>query len=210
MNLNNIQLKQIIEALILTSTSPLPMTKLKKILEEKQQMSGEFLKSLIDEMKKDCLENRGVLLVEVAGGLQYRTKPELIEWLKKLDELSPVKMTRALVETMAIIAYKQPITKVEIEDIRGVESSYSVKSLLEGNFIKISGRKEEVGRPLLYSTTDYFLEFFNLNSLKDLPSLKEFQEIQVTKFDFTNQLKNLKNLEEISYDFLTSKQLPPS
>ncbi|MBI2027928.1 MAG: SMC-Scp complex subunit ScpB, partial [Deltaproteobacteria bacterium] len=190
---DNNKLKHIIEALVLTSTSPLPISKLKKILEEKHQMTQQYLTSLINEIKKECEETRGIVLVEVAGGLQFRTKPHLLEWLKKLDEFSPIKMTRALVETMAIIAYKQPLTKAEVEDIRGVDSSYAVKSLLEGNFIKISGRKEDVGRPLLYTTTDHFLEFFSLNSLRDLPSLKEFAEIQVTKFNFTNQLKNLKN-----------------
>ncbi|MBI2608657.1 MAG: SMC-Scp complex subunit ScpB [Deltaproteobacteria bacterium] len=203
------ELKKIIEALILSSGRPLPLPKMKSILEEGQQMTTSYLKELLDEMQKEYESERGIALVEVAGGYQFRTHARMQLWLKKLDEFSPLKMSRALVETLAIIAYKQPLTKTEIEDIRGVDSVYTLKTLLDANLVRISGKKEEVGHPLLYATTDYFLEFFNLKSLKDLPSLKDFQEIQVRKLDFANQLKSLRSKDEVTYDFLTGKQLPP-
>ena len=207
--MHNHEMKKVIEALILTSSKPLSLGNLRAILEETQQMTESYLRGVLEEMKKDCEENRGVILTEVAGGYQFRTHPKMALWLKKLEDLKPLKMSRAPMEALAIIAYKQPITKAEIEDIRGVDSGHALKTLLETSLIKISGRREDVGRPLLYRTTDYFLEFFNLNNLKDLPSLKEFEEIQVKKLDFTNHLKQLKQMDEVSYDFLTGKQLPP-
>ncbi len=203
------EIKKIIEALILTSSAPLSLPKIKSILETKQEMTGNYLKDIIEELKKEFEENRGITLVEVAGGYQFRTQEKMAEWVKKLDDLKPLKMSRALVDTLAIIAYKQPLTRMEIEDIRGVDCSYALKCLLDVSLIKLSGRKEDVGRPLLYTSTDYFLEFFNLKSLKDLPSLKEFEDVHVRKLDFTNQLKLLKDKDEVSYDFLTGKQLPP-
>ena len=202
------EIVKIIEALILSSSVPLSLPKMKSILDGEVQMTSSFLQGLLDEMKSDYQANRGIVLVEVARGYQFRTHPDVAPSLKKLEEFKPLRMSRTLVETLAIIAYKQPITRTDIEDIRGVDSAYALKSLLEVFLIKISGRMEDAGRPLLYKTTDYFLEFFNLKSLKDLPSIQEFQDIHVHKLDFTNQLKYLKSQDEVSYDFLTSKQLP--
>jgi segregation and condensation protein B len=113
----------------------------------------------------------------VAGGWQFRTDPDSGDFVRRFLRVKPHRLTRAALETLAIIAYRQPVTRPEIEDVRGVDSGAVVKALLERRLIKILGKKEEPGRPLLYGTTKEFLEFFNLRDLKDLPTLREFHEL---------------------------------
>ncbi len=119
----------------------------------------------------------GIVLYEVGGGWQLRTDPSNAEYVRRFLRVKPQRLTRAAVETLAIIAYRQPVTRPEIEDIRGVDSGAVVKALLDRKLIKILGRKEEVGRPILYGTTREFLEFFALKDLASLPTLREFQEL---------------------------------
>ncbi|MBI3183173.1 MAG: SMC-Scp complex subunit ScpB [Myxococcales bacterium] len=119
----------------------------------------------------------GIVLHEVAGGWQLRTDPGSSEYVRRFLQVKPQRLTRAAVETLAIIAYRQPVTRPEVEDIRGVDSGAVIKALLERRLIKILGRKEEVGRPILYGTTREFLEFFALKDLASLPTLREFQEL---------------------------------
>ena len=119
----------------------------------------------------------GTVLYEVDGGWQLRTDPANAEYVRRLLKVKPQRLTRAAVETLAIIAYRQPVTRPEVEDIRGVDSGAVVKALLDRKLIKILGRKEEVGRPILYGTTREFLEFFALKDLASLPTLREFQEL---------------------------------
>ncbi len=119
----------------------------------------------------------GTVLYEVGGGWQLRTDPTNAEYVRRLLRVKPQRLTRAAVETVAIIAYRQPVTRPEIEDIRGVDSGAVVNALLDRKLIKILGRKEEVGRPILYGTTREFLEFFALKDLASLPTLREFQEL---------------------------------
>jgi segregation and condensation protein B len=119
----------------------------------------------------------GVTLVEVAGGWQLRTDPSTVEYVRRFLRVRPQRLTRAAVETLSIIAYRQPVTRPEIEEIRGVDSAAVVKALLDRRLIKILGKKEEVGRPILYGTTREFLEFFALKDLSALPTLHEFQEL---------------------------------
>jgi len=119
----------------------------------------------------------GTVLYEVGGGWQLRTDPANAEYVRRLLKVKPQRLTRAAVETLAIIAYRQPVTRPEVEDIRGVDSGAVVKALLDRKLIKILGRKEEVGRPILYGTTREFLEFFALKDLASLPTLREFQEL---------------------------------
>ena len=113
----------------------------------------------------------------VAGGFQFRSNPSNAIWVQKLLAQKPVRLSRALLETLAIAAYRQPITRPEIDDIRGVDSGGTLKTLMERSLVRILGKKEEPGRPILYGTTKEFLEFFNLRDLKDLPSLREFHEL---------------------------------
>jgi segregation and condensation protein B len=120
---------------------------------------------------------RGIQLHQVAGGWQFRTNPANAAWVQKLLATKPVRLTRAQLETLAICAYRQPITRPEIDDIRGVDSGAALKTLMDRSLIRILGKKEEVGRPLLYGTTREFLDFFSLRDLKDLPTLREFHEL---------------------------------
>ena len=120
---------------------------------------------------------RGIQLHPVAGGWQFRTHPLNAVWVQRLVAQKPVRLTRAQVETMAIVAYRQPITRPEIDEIRGVDSGDTLKTLLDRSLIRILGKKEEAGLPLLYGTTRDFLEFFNLSDLKELPTLREFSEL---------------------------------
>ena len=120
---------------------------------------------------------RGIVLDEVAGGWLFRTSAKYAPFVRDLAGEKPVRLTRAQVETLAIAAYRQPITRPEIDEIRGVDSGATLKLLLERDLLRILGKKDEPGRPLLYGTTTQFLEFFGLKSLKDLPTLKEFTEL---------------------------------
>jgi segregation and condensation protein B len=117
------------------------------------------------------------VLVEVAGGWVFRTGVEFAPFVRELTSQRPVRLTRAQVETLAIVAYRQPITRPEIDEIRGVDSGATLKLLLERDLVRILGKKDEPGRPILYGTTGAFLEFFGLRSLKDLPTLREFTEL---------------------------------
>jgi len=119
----------------------------------------------------------GTVLTEVAGGWQLRTDPDSGEFVRRFLRVKPHRLTRAALETLAIIAYRQPVTRPEIEDVRGVDSGAVVKALLERRLIKILGKKDEVGRPILYGTTREFLEFFALKDLSALPTLREFHEL---------------------------------
>ncbi|HEY6461236.1 MAG TPA: SMC-Scp complex subunit ScpB, partial [Polyangiaceae bacterium] len=118
-----------------------------------------------------------IVLGEIAGGWLFRTSVEYAPFVREMASEKPVRLTRAQVETLAIAAYRQPITRPEIDDIRGVDSGATLKLLLERDLLRILGKKDEPGRPLLYGTTNAFLEFFGLKSLKDLPTLKEFTEL---------------------------------
>lgn len=124
-----------------------------------------------------CEERCGIVLHEVAGGWQLRTSPESAEVIRRFLKVKPQRLTRAALETLAIVAYRQPVTRPEIEDIRAVDSGAVLKALLERRLIKILGKREEAGRPLIYGTTREFLEFFNLRDLGALPTLREFQEL---------------------------------
>lgn len=170
------ELKSLIEALIFVSPTPLS---LKKIIE----VAGESFPhkdieaALLRLQSEFDTPERGIYLQEVADGFQFRTKPRFSEWIKKLKKIGPSRLGRAALESLAIIAYKQPITKGEIEHLRGVEVDGIVRSLLEKNLIRILGRKEVPGRPILYGTTQRFLELFELKDLSSLPSLEEIRAL---------------------------------
>ncbi len=132
------------------------------------------IKEALEELKREYAQ-RGVVLREVAGGYRFETREEFAPYLRRLKLGAPPKLSRAALETLAIIAYKQPVTKAEIEAIRGVDSGGALRALLEKGLIKISGRKEIPGRPLLYATTARFLEVFGLKDLSELPRLKELE-----------------------------------
>ncbi len=170
------ELKAILEAMLFVSSEPLSLTRFVSVLGDVTKTEVErVLRVLGEELQQ---EGRGVQLAEVAGGYRLVTKPEYATWIKRLDKAkSTAKLSRSALESLAIIAYKQPIVRSEIEEIRGVETSGVVRTLLERKLIRIVGRKEVPGRPIMYGTTKYFLEHFGLNDLSQLPPLREFKEL---------------------------------
>ncbi|MBA5869667.1 MAG: SMC-Scp complex subunit ScpB [Nitrospira sp. CR2.1] len=169
-------LKGIVEALLFVTAEPIPVTRLLALLgaATKQEIE-EALASLGHDYEQ---EGRGLQLAELAGGYRIVTKAEFAPWLKRLEKVkAPSKLSRSALESLAIIAYKQPIVRAEVEQIRGVETSGVIRTLLERKLVRIVGRKEEPGRPIMYGTTKAFLEHFGLRDLSQLPPLREFKEL---------------------------------
>lgn len=159
-----------IEALLFASGQPLPAAKIAQILD----IHVDHVHALIGEMTDSMIsEQRGLIIVEVAGGYQLCTKPSLVDIVSKLAEIQDSKLSAAALETLAIIAFKQPVTKQEIENIRGVKADRVITTLLDRALIKEVGRKEAIGRPILYGTTNEFLQCFGLKSLDDLPDIAD-------------------------------------
>ena len=171
--MENIQ--AVIEALIFASDAPLALEKIRIILSdiEKTEIKEAFEKLVLEYNERQG----GIYLQEVAGGFQFRTRPELSPWVKKLKSTKPHSLSPQAMETLAIVAYKQPIVKSEIESIRGVDVGAPLKSLLDRKLIRIVGRKDVPGKPIIYGTTRKFLEVFNLKDLLDLPNLRELKEL---------------------------------
>jgi segregation and condensation protein B len=172
------ELKPIIEAMIFVSDEPITSNGILLALAE-EGVEKKIVKECIVEIEKDWNENpnRGVQLATVAGGYQFRTKSTCTDWLKRLHIPKPMRVSGPALETLAIVAYKQPIVRSEIEKVRGVDSGGVLKTLLEKKLLRIVGRKDEPGQPLLYGTTNDFLEIFNLNTLKELPTLKDVEDL---------------------------------
>ncbi|MDP8222388.1 MAG: SMC-Scp complex subunit ScpB [Candidatus Lernaella stagnicola] len=169
------RITSIVESLIFVSETPLSFRKIRSILEG---VPTKELQSILEELQgHHRSRDRGIILDEVAEGYQFRTPPENQEWVKMLVEYKPIRLSRAALETLAIFAYQQPATKVEVEAIRGVDCSSSVARLLELGLVKILGRKDMPGRPFIYGTTPEFLEIFNLVNLDELPSLREIEDL---------------------------------
>jgi segregation and condensation protein B len=168
-------IKSIIESLLFVADGPLTIQRLSEVLEDVEK---EDVRSTLDELQSE-LENsrRGVRLVEVAGGYQFRTAKVNADWVKKFLGGRPARIGRATLETLAIIAYRQPITRAEIEAIRGVDVDGVINTLLDRSLIRAVARKDVPGRPFLYGTTPEFLQLFNLKDLTHLPTLKEMEEI---------------------------------
>jgi segregation and condensation protein B len=168
------ELKAILEALIFASPEPLTPRQMYKLLDTEPK---EDVQAALAELKHDYDRPGGLQLVEVAGGYQIVTRPDLHEWVRRLfHERSTQRLTVQGLETLAVIAYRQPITALEITEVRGVNTSGVLNTLLERHLIKIVGRKQVVGRPFLYATTKEFLIRFGLNDLSDLPKVEDMAE----------------------------------
>jgi segregation and condensation protein B len=164
-------LSQLVEAFIFASDVPISLDRLSTLLE---QPKGQ-IRPVVEQLQQQYEgAERGFYLAEVAGGYQFRTVAELAPWLRKLKKDRPPRFSQAALETLAIIAYRQPVTRAEIEYLRGVDSGGVMKTLLEKNLLRILGKKDVPGRPLIYGTSRQFLELFGLRDLADLPTLKEF------------------------------------
>ena len=175
------QAKRILEALLLISDKSLLLEQAKGVMGSEFDAAG--VRRLLSELSHEYVAaNRGLRIVEVAEGFQMVTDPDLYPYVAKLTtRVKTVRLSRPGLETLAIIAYRQPLTRVEIERIRGVDSSGVLDTLLKFNLIKVTGRKEVVGRPLLYGTTREFLDHFGLKGLQDLPTLEELKNMSVVK-----------------------------
>lgn len=169
--------KRVIEGLLFASETPLSLEQLHEILSSDGLEKQAIRKALSDLAESLEEEGRALQVVEVAGGYRLVTRKDLGPWIRKLSRPKKVRLSAAGLEVLAIVAYKQPVTTPEIEAIRGVNSSGVIRTLLERRLIKVAGRMDAVGNPLVYATTREFLEYFGLRSLRDLPTLKEFQEI---------------------------------
>jgi len=171
------ELKRVLEAFLFVSSSPVMIDQVKQVL----GVDESLVRTAIDGIKAK-FENEGssLTILEVAGGYRLSTAPDLAPFLKKWFKGQKSRLSRASIETLSIVAYKQPVTRGEIEAIRGVNVEGPIDTLLERGLIRITGRRETVGRPILYGTTRLFLEHFGLNTLKDLPILNEFSEFELT------------------------------
>ncbi len=165
-------LVQILEALLFAAPDPLSLETLK---EASGAESAKAVRTALSQIEAACdAEKRPVLLQEVAGGFRLVTRPEYAPWVGRLAKGRPGRLTSAALETLAIIAYKQPVSRAEIEAVRGVAAGPILQTLLERDLIRVSGKSEALGHPLLYSTTKQFLEVFGLSALHDLPNVREF------------------------------------
>ncbi len=165
--------KAVIEALLFTSEEPLTLEQIKNVLDH---LKTDEIRSLLEELKSEYETlGRGIRIVEVAGGFSMNTASVLAPFLKKLyKQRNAEKLSRPALETLAIVAYKQPVTKLSIESLRNVNIDGVIKSLLDKNLIKVTGRKKAPGNPKVYGTTRQFLEYFGLKSLEELPKIENF------------------------------------
>ncbi len=171
-------LRSVVESLLFVSDAPLSLDRLCTILEEHDRAA---IRAAIVELQGDCDgEGRGIVLEEVAGGYQFRSRPENADYLRRLTRVKPARFSASSLETLAIIAYRQPVTRAEIEYLRGVDAGGVLKNLLEKRLIRILGKKDIPGKPLIYGTTREFLELFSLKDLASLPTLREINELADT------------------------------
>jgi len=168
-------LKNIIESLLFVTDNPLSIDRIKNIL---TQVERKEIRNVLEALSAEYEARKGgFFLREVAGGYQIRTRPEYKDWIRRLIQPKAFRLSKAALETLAIVAYKQPIIRSDIEYIRGVDCGGILRTLLERRLIRVLGRKEIPGRPLIYATTKQFLEVFDLKDLKDLPTPEEIEKL---------------------------------
>jgi len=198
--------KAIVEALIFASPEPVSLKTLTKLLDDEPP---EHLEEALASLVTDWEEGRGLQLVEVAEGYQIVTRPELSEWVRRLfHERSAQRLSVQALETLAVIAYRQPVTAPEITEIRGVNTSGVLSTLLERHLVKVTGRKSVIGRPFLYATTREFLDRFGLRDLKDLPKVEDMAE--ALGMDVPEALTDPPPMDEaLPFETDTSPEPPP-
>lgn len=168
-------LKNIIESLLFVAENPLTVDQIKQIV---TLPDSKMIRQTLDELRQDYEGRQGAFsLHEVAGGFQLRTRPEYVPWIKRFLQPKPARLSKAALETLAIIAYKQPVIRSDVEQLRGVDCGGVLRMLMERKLIRVLGRKEIPGRPLIYATTKEFLQVFDLKNLKDLPTPKEIEAL---------------------------------
>ena len=178
MSIEQTKLKNIIEAAMFAVAHPMSVDQLLKLFDDDDRPSASAVKESIKQLQSEC-EGRGIELKEIASGYRYQARQDYSVWLSRLWEERPAKYSRAALETLALIAYRQPVTRAEIEDVRGVGVSSSiVKTMIEREWIRVVGHRDVPGRPALYATTKQFLDYFNMKSLEELPTLAEIKDLE--------------------------------
>jgi len=181
-------LKNIIESLLFVAEEPLSIEQIKQVL---SLPDTKLIRQTLNELIGDYEGRQGAFsLHEVAGGYQFRSRPEYVPWIKRLLQPKPSRLSKAALETLAIIAYKQPMIRSDVEHLRGVDCGGVLRMLLERKLIRVLGRKEIPGRPLIYATTKQFLQVFDLKNLKDLPSPKEIEALGLETLEETEPEEN--------------------
>lgn len=203
----NVEIKRVVEAILFAANRPMTCKQVQQVFPEIEQPDIQYIEDAIESIKEDY-RFRPVELKRVASGYRFQVRRELSRWVSRLFEEKPPKYSRALLETLAIIAYRQPATRGDIEDIRGVGVSSSIiHTLLEREWIRVVAHKEVPGRPALYGTTKQFLDYFNITSLSELPTLQEIQELGVSLdeplLDATQQPMQVKSEEQETTEQIT-------
>lgn len=176
--MDTVLLKKILEGAIFAAGQPLNIEQMGLLFDEAERPANSDMRAALDELKAEYAE-RGVELKEVASGFRFQVRQETGPWVSRLWDEKPSRYSRALLETLALIAYRQPITRSEIEEIRGVSvSSHIIKTLIEREWIRVAGHRDVPGRPALFATTREFLDSFNLKNLAELPSLSEIRDLE--------------------------------
>jgi len=207
MTITSEQLQQILEAALFVAGRPLTVSHLQKLFDEHEQPSTQQIHATLHLLQEKYVTS-GIELQEIASGFQFQAKIALGPWLTKLWEERPPRYSRAFLETLALIAYRQPITRAEIEDIRGVAvSSNIVKTLLEREWIRIIGYRDVPGKPALYGTTKLFLDHFNLKSLDALPTLAAIQDLESQEAKLQVQLELSQPLPLITLEETTTEMI---
>lgn len=189
MTLERSHLKRIIEAALFAAGQPMSLEKLGELFYEEERPTNEIFRELLAELEAEYAE-RGVQLREVATGYRFQACQDVGEWVSRLWEEKPQRYSRALLETLALIAYRQPITRGEVEDIRGVSvSTHIIKTLLEREWVRVLGYRDVPGRPAMYGTTKAFLDYFSLKSLEELPTLAEVRDLDKISAELDERLQ---------------------
>ncbi len=179
--LKEVEIKAAIEALLFMATDPLPLKELKSVIGVKAEMIEGLLEKIVKEYEA---KDKGIELVKINNGYQFQTKAEYRSFIKELHKPQINNaLSKAALETLAIVVYKQPVTRAEVEDIRGVNVEKALKTLQKRGLIAEEGRKDVIGNPIIYGTTDIFLEYMGLDTLDDLPEPKEFEHLTEDEVD---------------------------
>ena len=194
------QLKSIIEATLLASTQPMTPQQLENVFNEEDAVSRQDIAQALEALGNDC-SGRGIELKEVASGFRYQVRQDVHPWISRMWTERPSRYSRALLETLALIAYRQPITRPEIEQIRGVVvSSNMIKTMEEREWIRVVGYRDMPGKPALFGTTRAFLDYFNLKSLDQLPTLSEIRDMEDPQLRFDQTPLPARIVRDLSVD----------
>ena len=204
------KVKMIIEGLLLAASRPLNLSEIAQVFDEDERPDKKEIKKIIEIIEADC-SDRGFELQEVASGYRFQVKQELSSWVGKLWDERPPRYTRALLEILALIAYKQPITRGDIEEIRGVSVSPNIiRTLIDREWVRVVGHRDVPGRPAMFATTKTFLDYFNLKSLQDLPPLSEIKELDNSDSELSldeelsqSRILDMPDVDDSEGDFLT-------